>query len=65
MEDVSFGNTLIVMLVIKNLTKRYGELEALYDFTFTFDKGVYGLLSANGAGKSSIPLRRQLPFENR
>jgi len=42
------------MLEIKNLTKRYGELEALSDFTFTFDTGVYGLLGANGAGKSTL-----------
>ncbi len=42
------------MLEIKNLTKRYGELEALSDFSFTFDKGVYGLLGANGAGKSTL-----------
>ena len=42
------------MLEIKNLTKKYGELAALSDFTFTFDKGVYGLLGANGAGKSTL-----------
>lgn len=42
------------MLEIKNLTKRYGELEALSNFSFTFDKGVYGLLGANGAGKSTL-----------
>lgn len=42
------------MLEIKHLTKKYGDLAALSDFTFTFDKGVYGLLGANGAGKSTM-----------
>lgn len=42
------------MLEIKNLTKKYGDLTALSDFTYTFDNGIYGLLGANGAGKSTL-----------
>ncbi len=42
------------MLEIKNLTKKYDTNIALNDFTFSFDKGVYGLLGANGAGKSTL-----------
>lgn len=42
------------MLTVKQLTKKYGEFTALDEFTFTFDTGVYGLLGANGAGKSTF-----------
>ena len=42
------------MLTVKQLTKKYGEFTALDSFTFTFDTGAYGLLGANGAGKSTF-----------
>ena len=42
------------MLVIKNLTKKYGSYTALNDISLTLDKGVYGILGANGAGKSTF-----------
>jgi len=43
------------MIVIKNLTKKYGKTTAVEDFSFTFEKGkIYGLLGSNGAGKSTI-----------
>ncbi|MGN0583498.1 MAG: ATP-binding cassette domain-containing protein [Oscillospiraceae bacterium] len=42
------------MLVIKNLTKKYGSFTALNDITLTLGKGVYGILGANGAGKSTF-----------
>ena len=42
------------MLELKNVCKSYGKKVALKDFTYTFDKGIYGLLGANGAGKSTL-----------
>ena len=42
------------MLEIKNLTKKYGDHTALNDLSVTLDKGVYGILGANGAGKSTF-----------
>ena len=41
-------------LVIKDLTKKYGEKVALRDFSYTFTPGIYGILGANGAGKSTL-----------
>ncbi len=41
-------------LELKNLTKHYGEICALSNFSATFTKGVYGILGANGAGKSTL-----------
>lgn len=52
-------------LELQNLTKFYGTHLALDRFTFTFDRGVYGILGPNGAGKSTLmglltdTLRRQ------
>ncbi len=41
-------------LKLTNLTKRYGQKTALDDFTYTFHEGIYGILGANGAGKSTM-----------
>lgn len=42
------------MITVKNLTKRYGDLAAVKDISFTVESGhIYGLLGANGAGKST------------
>lgn len=41
-------------LLIKNLYKRYGDVVALNNFGFSFKKGIYGILGANGAGKSTM-----------
>ena len=41
-------------LELKNLTKRYGQKLALDDFSYTFSKGICGILGANGAGKSTM-----------
>ena len=37
-----------------NVSKKYGEKEALKDFSYTFTSGVYGMLGPNGAGKSTF-----------
>ena len=41
-------------LELRELTKRYGDLTALDSFTLTFEPGIYGILGANGAGKSTM-----------
>ena len=42
------------MIKVKDLTKRYGTTPAIKDVSFKIEKGhVYGLLGANGAGKST------------
>ena len=42
------------MIVVENLTKRYGDHYAIKDLTFTVEKGkIYGFLGPNGAGKST------------
>lgn len=42
------------MLVINELTKKYGNNEVLHNIDFTFKNGVYALLGPNGAGKSTF-----------
>lgn len=41
-------------LELKNLTKKYGNFTALDNMTITFAPGIYGILGANGAGKSTM-----------
>ena len=42
-------------LVIKNLTKNYGNKEVLKEIDFTFEEGkIYGLIGRNGAGKTTF-----------
>ncbi len=41
-------------LTLQHVTKRYGGLTALSDFTMRFVSGIYGILGANGAGKSTM-----------
>ena len=42
------------MIEIKNLRKTYGKKVALKSFSYTFEDGIYGMLGANGAGKSTF-----------
>ncbi len=42
------------VLEIKNLTKKYGDFTALNNMSLSLDNGVYGILGANGAGKSTF-----------
>src|SRR2546427_1510593 len=42
------------VLQVENLTKRYGDVEALRGVSFAVEEGeVFGLLGPNGAGKTS------------
>src|SRR5512143_3293856 len=42
------------MIEVRNLTKRFGDLVAIRDISFTAGKGeVLGLLGPNGAGKTT------------
>lgn len=41
-------------LLLENLSKTYGTVQALKSISYTFEPGVYGILGANGAGKSTM-----------
>ncbi len=41
-------------LELEHLSKTYGTVQALKDITYTFKPGIYGILGANGAGKSTM-----------
>ena len=41
-------------LEFKNVTKQYGEVNAVNKVNCVMEKGIYGLLGVNGAGKQSI-----------
>ncbi len=48
------GVTYMMSITIKGLTKKYGAFTALDGITLTLENGVYGILGANGAGKSTF-----------
>lgn len=41
-------------LVVRNLSKSYGNVQALKGVSLELDNGIYGLLGPNGAGKSTL-----------
>ena len=41
-------------LELRSLSKNYGNIQALDNFSYTFEKGVYGIVGPNGAGKSTL-----------
>ncbi|MBP5224744.1 MAG: ATP-binding cassette domain-containing protein [Lachnospiraceae bacterium] len=41
-------------LIVKNLTKHYGDFKALANFSYSFVPGICGILGQNGAGKSTL-----------
>ena len=42
------------MIELRNVTKLYGKVIGVNDFTLTLDAGAYGLLGPNGSGKSTL-----------
>ena len=42
------------MLLLNNVTKKYGNFTALKDINLEFTSGVYALLAPNGAGKTTL-----------
>lgn len=42
------------MIQIEHLTKRFGNVTAVNNFTLNIDKGLIGLVGENGAGKSTL-----------
>ena len=42
------------MLIVDNVTKKYGNFTALENISLEFENGVYGLLAPNGAGKTTL-----------
>lgn len=43
-----------MILELKNLSKSYGDVQALKGISYSFKPGIYGILGANGAGKSTM-----------
>ncbi len=41
-------------LELQELSKTYGTVQALKNVSYTFKSGIYGILGANGAGKSTM-----------
>lgn len=41
-------------LQLENVSKNYGTLRALKQVNYTFTEGIYGLLGANGSGKTTM-----------
>lgn len=54
MEHIDVINNENVRLEFMGVSKKYGEKEALRDFSSILTPGVYGLLGPNGAGKSTL-----------
>ncbi|EOU1487484.1 ATP-binding cassette domain-containing protein [Clostridium perfringens] len=42
------------MLVVNNVSKKYGSFYALKDINLEFNNGIYALLAPNGAGKTTL-----------
>ena len=44
----------IMYLQLNNISKKYGNFNALKSVNMTFENGIYGLLGANGTGKTTL-----------
>ncbi|RLC45569.1 MAG: export ABC transporter ATP-binding protein [Candidatus Cloacimonadota bacterium] len=56
----------VILIEIKNLSKNYGDIQALQDVSLKIEDGeLFGLLGPNGAGKTTMIniLNTYLPFE--
>ena len=42
------------MIVVKDVSKQYGDFTALQNVSLEFSNGLYGLLAPNGAGKTTL-----------
>lgn len=42
------------MLVIENISKKYGDFQALKGISMSLENGIYGILAPNGAGKTTL-----------
>lgn len=42
------------MIIVKDISKQYGEFTALQNINLEFTNGLYGLLAPNGAGKTTL-----------
>ena len=42
------------VIEIKNVSKRYGKVEALREVSLSLGHGIYALLGPNGSGKSTL-----------
>ena len=42
------------MIVVKDISKQYGDFTALQNVNLEFSNGLYGLLAPNGAGKTTL-----------
>ncbi|WP_033826794.1 ABC transporter ATP-binding protein [Bacillus andreraoultii] len=42
------------MLILENVSKRYGNFQALQEINMELENGIYGLLAPNGAGKTTL-----------
>ena len=55
MADASRTSLTTPVIEARNLSKVFGEVEAVRDLSFTVDAGeIFGLLGPNGAGKSTV-----------
>ena len=48
------GKEAFMKLKLENVKKTYGMVRALKGINYTFEPGIYGILGANGAGKSTM-----------
>jgi len=42
------------VIEVKNVTKKFGKISALSNVSFTFKKGILGLIGPNGSGKTTL-----------
>lgn len=53
--DIRYSHGFVMMIVVSNLTKRFGSVNVVNDISFSVQSGeVAGLIGPNGAGKTTI-----------